>query len=458
LKFNIDYAHDWDVKTQGEPDVVFMAWKGYSEGGEKAAIERAKSSPDNWIPHERSQNYPADYDAAKEQSRAVARRARHYRLSGRRSGPSADAAGDQSGAAAGERGWPSVKAAHDVSDEPRDPHGRWTDGGGEAEGDGGGEREHPGKGYSKGAWVDKHGVIHTSNVYDAQRALFEDRKVELAQPKQISTLIKRLGETAAEMAEHGEEAPVFNLCNVSIKGTNLFCADQIGIPRVEMPVIPAKQTKAFIKYLKKQGYDVEKGHEYAANLRATQSEISGAKVAASMARIDREGFYKRLIVSRDDYILDGHHTWAGALGVDARNNDLHDDKMVKVARVDISITKLIAEAEKWTGGKGKKPASQSAKTWDDEMIEKQLDDLQKNMRTTSAPNGIRNAPEYQDILDLGEDAIPDLIAALRQGRAVGPAMLLLEDIIHEKPFGPEDEGNVAAMIDAWLQWADDEEL
>jgi hypothetical protein len=247
---------------------------------------------------------------------------------------------------------------HDVSDQPRDEDGKWTDGGG---GDGGSDGAHPGEGYSKEAYV-KDGVIHTPNVYDAQRALFENRKVELKQPKQVSTLIKLLGKTAAKMEEHGETAPVFNLCNVSISGTNLFCAETKGIPRVEMPVIPAKQTKAFIKYLKSEGYKVEKEKEFAANLRATQSEISGVKVAAAMKRIKKEGFYKRLVISRDDYILDGHHTWAGQLGVDAQDNNLRDDKSVKVARVDISITKLIAEAEKWTGGAGKKPASESAKS------------------------------------------------------------------------------------------------
>jgi HK97 family phage prohead protease/HK97 family phage major capsid protein len=256
---------------------------------------------------------------------------------------------------------------HDVSDEPRDESGKWTDGGG----DGGGNESdgHPGEGYSKDAYV-KDGVIHTPSVYDAQRALFENRKVELHQPKQVSTLIKLLGKTAAKMEAHGEKVPVFNLCNVSVEGTNLFCAESKGIPRVEMPVIPAKQTKAFIKYLKGEGYKVEKDKEYAANLRATQNEISGEKVAAAMKRIKKEGFYKRLVVSRDDYILDGHHTWAGQLGVDAKDNNLHDDKSVKVARVDISITKLIAEAEKWTGGAGKKPASEAPKSGDDSNEEK----------------------------------------------------------------------------------------
>jgi hypothetical protein len=130
-----------------------------------------------------------------------------------------------------------------------------------------------------------------------------------------------------------------------------------------MPVIRAGATKDFIKYLKKQGYDIEKGNERAANLRATQNEISGVKVAAAVQKIKDRGFYKRLVISKDDYILDGHHTWAGQLAIDAKSGTLKADKSVKIARVNISITKLLAEAEKWTGGAGKKPASEAPKNY-----------------------------------------------------------------------------------------------
>ena len=244
--------------------------------------------------------------------------------------------------------------------EPRDPKGsatggRWTSAGASA-----------GEGYSSSARL-IDGVIHTNNVYDAQRALFENRRVELKQIRQVSTLIQRLGETAAEMLEQGDKAPVFNLCNVSVEGTNLFCAESKGIPRVKMPVIRAKKTKEFVAYLKGRGYSMEKGLERADHLRSTQDEIDGAKVAANMTRIDKEGFYKRIIVSRDGYILDGHHTWAGQLGVDARDGSLKNDKHVRITRVDISITKLLAEAETWTGGKGKKAAGQDAIDYDPEQ-------------------------------------------------------------------------------------------
>jgi hypothetical protein len=225
-----------------------------------------------------------------------------------------------------------------------------------------GEFEHPGHGYSKEAYVDDAGVIHTGNVYDAARALYENRKVELNQQRQVSTLIEHLGKVAAEMAKMGKAAPTFDLCNVSVPGTNLFCAQSKGIPRVQMPQLDREQTKqfrsflqpiAFRKYLKGEGYKLTKTTEKASYLRATQDQLNGAKVAANIEKFETKGGPRRIIVSRDNYILDGHHKWAAVLGIDARNNRI-GDKDMDVTRVDISITKLLEEAEKFTGGKGKK--------------------------------------------------------------------------------------------------------
>src|SRR5215831_15532919 len=132
-------------------------------------------------------------------------------------------------------------------------------------GDGGGE--HPGHGYSESAKL-VGGVIHTDNVHDAARALYEGKKVELNQPREVSTLIEHLGKVAAGWAKLGGEAPRFNLCNVSVKGTNLFCAESKGIPRIEMPQMDDDQTKKFRKSLEKEGYTITKTTERADHLRA----------------------------------------------------------------------------------------------------------------------------------------------------------------------------------------------
>jgi thioredoxin reductase len=252
----------------------------------------------------------------------------------------------------------------DESKHPRVPAG--SPGGGQfGEGGGGdgGEEEgaHPGEGYSKHAKLLKDGTIYTTSVADAQRALYEGRKVELDQPKKVSTLIQKLAKEAQRWQAAGQSAPLFNLCNVSVAGTNLFCAESKGIPRAEMPQMDDAQTKLFRKYLKDKGYKIQKESEYAANLRATQNELNGAKVAAVMDHLaDKQDHHaKRLIISKDDYILDGHHHWAGKLGLDAADGNLTNDSKIKIARVNIPITKLLEEAEIFTGGKGKKPASES---------------------------------------------------------------------------------------------------
>jgi hypothetical protein len=248
----------------------------------------------------------------------------------------------------------------DESKHPRDEGGKFGSGGGgaadkESDRDGG-EGGHPGPGYSVVARL-KDGVIFTPNVYDAQRALFENRKVELDQPKKISTLIKRLGETAAEMARQGKAAPNFNLCNVTVTGTSLFCAETKGIPRIKMPQMDEVTTKAFRKHLEELGYKVEKGEERSMNLRASQNELVGTKVAAKVEKMKakgKENIDVRLIISKDDYIVDGHHKWATQLALDTERGKLDKGHKMKVSRVNIGIIKLLELANEFTGGKGAK--------------------------------------------------------------------------------------------------------
>jgi hypothetical protein len=216
---------------------------------------------------------------------------------------------------------------------------------------------HPGHGYSQEAYV-QDGKIHTSNVADAARALYEGRQVVLNQPREVATLLEHLGRVAKIMIARGEKAPNFNLCNVSVEGTNLFCAESKGIPRVEMPQLDEQQTKDFIPYLQAKGYAVKETTEHVAYLRATQNELNGAKVAGIAAALQAGKVQsKRIIVSRDNYILDGHHNWAAKIGLDAKNNVLGKENM-DVLRVDIGIIDLLKEAETFTGGKGHKTVGQ----------------------------------------------------------------------------------------------------
>jgi len=216
-----------------------------------------------------------------------------------------------------------------------------------------GKAQHPGPGYSERAFIDGKGRIHTDNVYDATRALYEKREVVLNQPREVSTLLEHLQKVSAEFVKMGAKAPpVFDLCKLSVEGTNLFCAESKGIPRIQMPQFDKEQTKKFRHYLQAKGYEISKEKEFASYLRATQNELNGTKVAGianAMITGKLKGKEPRLVVSRDNYILDGHHRWAALVGVDAVNNKL-GDKLMKVSRVNIGITELLREAEEFGAG------------------------------------------------------------------------------------------------------------
>ena len=196
-----------------------------------------------------------------------------------------------------------------------------------------------------------NGTVITSSVFDATRALYEGRKVELNQPKQVSTLVDHLGQVSARMIALEGKSPNFNLCKVSVPGTNLFCAKSKGIPRVQMPVVRAEEMPKFTDYLAKKGYPVLKTEEFAANLKATQNELAADKVFRNAQKI-RDGTIKKIrtIVSKDNYILDGHHRWAARIGLAAGKGKLEKMTM-KVARVNADILTIMAEAKKFTGGR-----------------------------------------------------------------------------------------------------------
>ena len=262
-------------------------------------------------------------------------------------------------------------------DQPRDPDGKWTSGGGGSAAEKKEEgaestAKHPGKGYSDKARVDENGTIRTSDVNDAARALFEDKKVELSQPREVATLIQKLGEMAKEMVDKGEKAPKVNLCNVSVAGTNLFCAESQGIPRTAMPQLkgepvpgsiasklPADKrgevdmANEFLKHLESRGFKTTSGEEDVSYMRATQDELNAVNVAG-IANAYRQGkldVTSPMILSRDNYILDGHHRWAGMIAVAAEDGELKGLK-VPIVRVDIGTIHMLQEARRFSAKVG----------------------------------------------------------------------------------------------------------
>jgi hypothetical protein len=196
-----------------------------------------------------------------------------------------------------------------------------------------------------------------------------DRKplsaVEPIERQQISTIIDKLADLGKQAKEKGEKAPNFNLCQVTVPGTNLYCDGNKGIPREDMPQFkgtpepgsPADKlpkdengeadTEEFFKQmLEKQGIDVSEPAVVPADrLKATQSELVGVKVAGMskvLADPNHPAYEKitaPIYVSNDGYVLDGHHRWAAVVAHNAANPDNQIPMNVRV--IDEPIVPLV---------------------------------------------------------------------------------------------------------------------
>ena len=183
--------------------------------------------------------------------------------------------------------------------------------------------------------------------------------------QKISTIIDDLATMGAEAKAKGEKAPNFNLCKVSIPGTNLYCDGNKGIERADMPQFKgtprpgspadklpkdengeADTEEFFKKMLEKEGIKVSEPQAVPPDrLKATQSELVGVKVAGMSKVLDDPNHpaYGKITapiyVSNDGYVLDGHHRWAAIVAHNAANPDNQIPMNVRV--IDEPIVPLV---------------------------------------------------------------------------------------------------------------------
>lgn len=214
-----------------------------------------------------------------------------------------------------------------------------------------------------------------SNIQLAAKLLSEGHYIRLKQPDQVATLIDKMDQQIQAAVALGEKAPVFDLCKVTAKGTNLFCQDTLGIPRVKMPQmrgVPVPGSYAatlkagkksgkvdlsadFIEHLKKQGIATELTKVRASHLRASQNQIVGARVVQLIKETQagtRDLREKPIFVTRDNYVVDGHHHWAAIVGHGyAKNKDMQ----IPVYKLDMEIGQALAMANEFTKKSGLAP-------------------------------------------------------------------------------------------------------
>lgn len=212
------------------------------------------------------------------------------------------------------------------------------------------------------------------DIVKASKLLVDGKSVRLNQPDQVATLLDELAREVNERRAAGENPPDVDLCNVSVPGTNLFCVDNIGIPRAQMPqlkgladdnTLAATKRKdvndpeseaniepEFRAELERRGISITPTTVKASHLRASQSQLDGPKVVG-MAGAMEEGKIpdSPIFVTRDGYILDGHHRWAAKVAIDLKDGQLGDIDM-PVEVLDMEIGEAIDFANEFGKSQG----------------------------------------------------------------------------------------------------------
>jgi hypothetical protein len=252
-----------------------------------------------------------------------------------------------------EWGWQPATKSLKHGDHDQSDHGNWADGSGDG---------------SKG------NPIRTNSVEEAARALGEGKHVELRTPDQVAVLLDRLNGLAKEAEAAGSKAKNIDLCQLTVPGTNLFCVESKGIPRVEMPQLkgipnsgsaasdlPADKrgevdiTEAYLERLRSSGVTLTEDEALASHLKATQNELNGGKVAGIMqaARAGELDLNQPIVVSKDGYIVDGHHRWAAKVALEHDGiDDPETDMKIPVVRVDQDILEILESSKQFAADMG----------------------------------------------------------------------------------------------------------
>lgn len=241
-----------------------------------------------------------------------------------------------------------------------------------------------GDGRARGSGTEEDPIAVGGDLDRAVALLGVGKHIRLNQPDEVSTLVHKLAKIVQDARDKGVDYPDYDLCKVTVPGTNLFCHGNKGIPRARMPQFSGQPvpgsaaeklprdkngevnvTNMFRDALKARGIRTELVTVPASHLRASQNQLVGSKVVAmadamSKGKIPDEPIF----VTRDGYVVDGHHRWAAKVAVDLEDGKLGDVQMpVEMIDMDIgtALTLSNAFASKYIRPKGTGKAAEGVK-------------------------------------------------------------------------------------------------
>jgi len=124
------------------------------------------------------------------------------------------------------------------------------------------------------------------------------------------------------------------------------CKGNYGVDRKDMPQFPKDKAEELVQALRDKKVPVDEVEVPVKDLKATQDEINAKKVIG-MAKAMKGGTFHpggAVYVSKDGYVLDGHHRWAAAWLLDR-------DSKIKVVRLGMDMDHLLAFADEYSAPK-----------------------------------------------------------------------------------------------------------
>ena len=152
--------------------------------------------------------------------------------------------------------------------------------------------------------------------------------------------------SAAKRTDHPD------LTELSIEGTLLYGDEGMGIARKDMPQIPGKERARFLEEIEKSdGITAEKEKVDPTTLKPIQKEISAARSGAIFNKFREDGEIpknERILISKDGFVVDGHHTWGAAVAFAFDNPGTE----LPVYRLSVTAKEALDISLKWAADNG----------------------------------------------------------------------------------------------------------
>jgi hypothetical protein len=152
--------------------------------------------------------------------------------------------------------------------------------------------------------------------------------------------------SAAKRTDHPD------LTEISVEGTLLYGDEGMGIARKDMPQIPGKERARFLAEIDKgQGVTSTAEEIDPTTLKPIQKEISAARSGAIYNKFREDGGIpadERILISKDGFVVDGHHTWGAAVAFAFDN----PGTKLPVYRLSVTAQEALDISSKWSKDNG----------------------------------------------------------------------------------------------------------